>query len=149
MLFLGSDHGGFKLKQQLKRKLMQARYDVSDLGAHQLDPDDDYPLIAFRVARAVIRHSSHRGILLCRSGVGAAVAANKINGIRATVATDAWLAGRARRDDDINVLTLPADRLNTAAAWKIVQAFLRTKFRRSPRDRRRLQQIKAIEHAKG
>jgi RpiB/LacA/LacB family sugar-phosphate isomerase len=109
---------------------------------------DDYPLFAARVAQAVSRNNKHQGILLCRSGVGVAVVANKIPSIRASVASDTWLAARARRDDNINVLTLPADRLAITAVWKIVRAFLDTGFRNAARDRRRLRQIKAIEHAK-
>lgn len=148
MIFLGSDHGGIKLKEQLKHKLQAAKLPFKDMGAYRLNSSDDYPLIAARVAQAVSRDSAHRGILLCRSGVGMSVAANKIHGIRATVATDAWLAGRARRDDDVNILTLPADRLSIAAAWKIVQTFRRTKFRRSSRDRRRRRQIRQLEHGR-
>lgn len=147
MIFLGSDHGGFKLKEQLARRLQAAKRPFKDMGAHRLDSSDDYPLIAARVARAVSRGSAHRGILFCRSGVGMSVAANKIRGIRATVATDTWLAGRARRDDDVNVLALPADKLSIAAAWPIVRAFLRTPFRGASRNRRRLRQIKQLEHA--
>ncbi len=149
MIYIGADHGGFKLKEQLKRRLRTAKLPFKDLGAHRLDATDDYPLFAARVARAVSRSDKHRGILLCRSGVGVSVAANKIRGVRATVASDSWMAARARRDDNINVLALPADRLTIGAAWKIVRAFLTTKFRNAARDRRRIRQIKALEHAKG
>lgn len=149
MIYLGSDHGGYKLKEQLKRKLGTAKLPFKDLGAHRLDPTDDYPLFAARVARAVSRNDKHRGILLCRSGVGVAVSANKIRGIRSTVASDGWFAARARRDDNVNVLALPADRLDLATAWKIARAFLNTKFRNAARDRRRLRQIQSIERGKG
>lgn len=148
MIFLGSDHGGFKLKEQLKRELKTAKLPFKDMGAHRLDSSDDYPLIAARVAQAVSRGLAHCGILLCRSGVGMSVAANKIRGIRATVTTDTWLIGRGRRDDNVNVLALPADRLSITAAWPIVRAFLRTPFRGAIRDRRRQRQIRQLEHGR-
>ncbi|MBI4093052.1 MAG: RpiB/LacA/LacB family sugar-phosphate isomerase [Candidatus Kerfeldbacteria bacterium] len=147
MLYLGTDHGGYKLKEQLKHMLAKAKIPFIDIGARRLDPSDDYPPIAARVARAVTRDQGNRGILLCRSGVGVAVVANKVMGVRATVAPDPWLARRARRDDNINVLALPADRLTAAASWKIIRTFLATRFRNTTRDRRRIRQIKAIEHA--
>lgn len=146
MIYLGSDHGGFKLKEALKQSLTRARIRFVDCGATSLDPHDDYPYYARAVARAVANGRSHRGIVLCRSGVGVEIVANKIRGIRATVAEDVWIATRARRDDNANVLALPADRLTRARAWSIVKAWLATDYRAAKRDVRRLKQLSRIDH---
>lgn len=148
LIYLGTDHGGYELKEQIKRKLQTAKLPFKDLGAHQHDPTDDYPLIAAQVARAVSRSSQHRGVLLCRSGVGVNIVANKTKNIRAVQAADVWTAERARRDEDANILSLPADRLSTKDAWKIIRVWLSAPFRNSARDRRRLRQIQSIERAK-
>lgn len=148
MLFLGTDHGGFRLKEQLKRALQSHGLRFVDLGAHQLDSRDDYPLIAERVTRAVAKHKANRGILLCRSGVGVNIVANKKRNIRAVQAADVWTAKRARRDEDANILSLSADKLSTKDAWKIIRAWLSAPFRNSVRDRRRLRQIQSIERGK-
>lgn len=145
MIYLGSDHGGYKLKETLKRILRKSRIPFRDVGPRRFNSRDDYPPIAARVARAVARDPKHRGILLCRSGVGVCIAANKVKGVRAVLAGDTWIAKRARRDDDANVICLPSERLKPAAAWAVVRAFLRQPFRNAARDRRRLQQIKRLE----
>jgi len=147
MLYLGSDHGGFHMKERLKKTLAQHGLAFTDLGAYTLQPDDDYPLIAARVGRAVIKHRAHRGILLCRSGVGANIVANKIPGVRAVHATEVWVAVRSRRDENTNILALPAEHLPLAKAWKIIHHWQKMKYRPLPRYQRRLNQIKKIERA--
>lgn len=147
MLYLGSDHGGFRLKEKLKGNLQRLRIPFTDLGPNRIVPDDDYPLIAKRVALAVQKQAAHRGIVLCRSGVGANIAVNKVRGIRAVNGSDVWTVLRGRRDDNTNVLTLGSERLTSTQTWLIVRAWLTGRFRNASRDRRRFRQIKAIERA--
>jgi ribose 5-phosphate isomerase B len=147
VIYLVADHGGFRAKERLKRALGRQRRRVEDLGPARLDPSDDYPPAAARLALAVHRSAQHRGIALCRSGVGMAVVANKFPGIRAVTAVDPWSARRARQDEDANVLALAADRLTDDAILRISQAFLTTRFAAIPRYRRRLRQIRKIERA--
>lgn len=148
MLYLDADHGGFKLKEGLRLRLSRAGIAYRDLGPTRPSRTDDYPIPAQRVARSVSRGPRHRGLLICRSGVGMAIVANKVRGVRAVLAADAWTARRARRDEDANVLALGADRLTAAAAWRIVRAWLTAPFRNAARDRRRLREIQRIERAR-
>lgn len=145
MLYLGADHGGYRLKEVLKRMFKKSRIPFRDVGAHGLDENDDYPTMAAAVARGVQKNAKNRGILICRSGVGVCIAANKLKDVRAVLAPTTWIAKRARRDDDTNVLCLPSERLKPAAAWAVVRAFLRQPFRNAARDRRRLRQIRSFE----
>jgi len=145
MLYLGADHGGFQLKERLKRRLVRRRLPFIDVGANRYDRDDDYPDIARSVAALVARNPRHRGLLLCRSGVGVCIVANKQPGIRAVSSEGTWTAARSRRDDDTNILCLGADHLTEARALAILSTWLRGKFRNSPRDRRRLKKIAGFE----
>jgi ribose 5-phosphate isomerase B len=147
MLVLGADHGGFALKEYLKRVLRKRGHDVLDVGSGQVRPADDYPLIAAEVAKRVRRTAGGRGLLICGSGVGMAVVANKFAGIRAVNAWDAKVAVRARKEEDANILVLPAHFVTRAGAEKILHAWLVAPFRRIPRYRRRLGEIARIEHA--
>ncbi len=141
MIYLGADHGGFRLKERLKQVLARTRRPFVDLGSFKYDAADDYPLIAARVARAVQRHPGSRGLLLCRSGVGVSIVANRYRRIRCVLASEAWGAARARRDEDANVLALPSERLSTNEAISIMNVWFRTTFRNAARDRRRLREI--------
>lgn len=145
MLYLGADHGGFRLKERLKRQLARRRIPFSDVGALRYELNDDYPDIARSVAALVARHPRHRGLLVCRSGVGVCIVANKQSGIRAVASESTWNAIRSRRDDDANILCLGADRLTDAQAMAILTAWLRTAFRNAARDRRRLKKISNFE----
>lgn len=145
MLYIGADHGGFKLKQALVSRLQQAGLPVKDVGANRLNPADDYPLMAASLAALVARRPIHQGILLCRSGVGVNIVANKIRGIRAVLANDTWTAKRARRDENANILCLAAERLQPATAMRIIRAWMKQSPRGTVRDRRRLAQLSAIE----
>ena len=143
-IYLGADHGGFALKEKLKQILVGERYDVVDCGAMALVPDDDYPDYAKAVAVAVGKNpgeNGDRGILICRSGVGMDIAANKFPGIRAALPMSPDHAYQARHDDDANVLVLAADFINEATAQKIVKTFLSTPFAKEERFRRRLEKI--------
>lgn len=146
MLVLGADHGGYTLKEYLKRALLKSGHVVHDVGPAKLQRADDYPLIAADVAKRVRRTTDSRGMLICGSGVGMSVVANKFAGIRAVNAWDVKVAIRARREEDANVLVLPAHFVSRANAVKIVQAWLATPFQRIPRYRRRLGEIARIEN---
>ena len=145
-IFLGADHRGFELKEKLKEWLKDHSYAVEDLGARELVPDDDYPDYAVAVARKVAEDpENNRGILLCGSGVGMDIAANKVKGIRATVTWNEQSAEHARTHDDVNVISLPADWTSPQDAAEIVRTFLETKFSGEERHARRLQKIEEIE----
>lgn len=146
MLVLGADHGGFALKEYLKRVLLKSGHAVHDVGSVTLQRADDYPVIAAELAKRVRRTTGARGILLCGSGVGMSIVANKFAGIRAVNAWDVKVAARARKEEDANVLVLPAHFISRATAQKIVRAWLETPFQRIPRYRRRLGEIARIEH---
>jgi len=126
-----------------------ARRDVLDLGAFEIDPADDYPDYAASVARAVLDGSAERGILICGSGVGASVAANKFPGIRAALCHDTFSARQGVEDDAMNVLALGARVIGPSLAAELVVAFLRAKFSGAERHLRRLEKVKQLEHGSG
>lgn len=143
-IFVAADHGGYKLKERLKPFLVRLGHTVRDVTSKRPKPNDDYPSIALKAARAVARMPRSRGILLCRSGVGMEIVANRLRGIRAVNAWSPKLARRARQDEDTNVLSLAADLLSPKQAEAIVRAWLQTPFRAIPRYRRRLRMISRI-----
>ncbi|OGE85089.1 MAG: hypothetical protein A3J48_02855 [Candidatus Doudnabacteria bacterium RIFCSPHIGHO2_02_FULL_46_11] len=148
-IYLAADHGGFKLKEHLENILSSENHEIVDLGPATTDPIDDYPDFAFSVAQAVANEKDSLGLLLCRSGQGVCVVANKIAGVRAAVAWNEEVARAGRRDDHINVLCLPSDYVSQKEAEKIVQAWLNAKPGQDERYMRRLEKIKAIEeHSK-
>lgn len=144
-VFIGADHRGFALKEKLVEHLRAAGYLIDDVGAASLDAGDDYPDFAIPVARAVSQDPSARGLLLCGSGMGMDVAANKVRGVRATVGYSVDAARHARSHDDVNVLTLAADTDDAASAIAIADAFLSTAFDGAERNERRLAKIAALE----
>lgn len=145
-IFLGADHRGFELKEKLKEWLATKGHEVHDLGAHRLKPDDDYPDFAISVAEKVAPDpENHRGILLCGSGVGMDVVANKVRGIRASVAWSVDAAAHARSHNDANIISIPADWTPPEAAAEIVRAFLETPFSGEGRHIRRIEKIAKIE----
>ncbi len=140
-IFLGADHRGFELKEKLKNFLTGLGYEFEDLGAFEYNKDDDYPDFAKAVARKVVESPKNRGILICGSGIGIAVAANKIKGIRAGTILKPKQAGAAVNDEDLNILALTADFLNEAEVREIVKTFLETKFSGEERHKRRIEKI--------
>lgn len=145
-IYLGADHRGFALKEKLKQMLAGEGYDVVDCGATTLVPDDDYPDYAKAVAEKVAKNPSAGkggdfGVLICGSGFGMEIAANKFPGIRAVLPSSPDHAYQARHDDDANVLSIAADFTDEAAAQKIVKTFLVTPFAKEERYRRRLDKI--------
>ncbi len=124
---LGADHRGFRLKEELKRWLAARGHEVIDLGPATADRVD-YPDYAFEVADAVARRKADRGILVCSTGIGMSIAANKVRGVRAALVTGVRLARLSREHNDANVLCLGADIVSTAEARRIVGVWLRTEF---------------------
>ena len=144
-LAIGADHGGFELKGELAAQLRTAGHDVVDVGAHACDAQDDYPDFARPVAEAVASGRVERGIIVCGSGVGACVAANKIRGVRAGLCHDTYSAHQGVEHDDMNVLCLGARVVGVELAREIVAAFVGAKFSGEERHVRRLSKVLAIE----
>lgn len=142
---IGADHGGFALKSELIEQIKRLGHEVTDLGAHTLDPADDFPDFAVPVARAVANGRAERGIVICGSGVGASIAANKIPGARAAICHDTYSAHQGVEHDDMNVLCLGARVIGPAAALEVVQAFITARLDPHPRFRRRLEKVLAVE----
>lgn len=144
MLYLGADHRGFKLKERLKEWLTQKKVKFVDLGASTFDPNDDYPDIAQKVTQKVAQEKD-RGILICGSGAGMAIVANKINGIRAAIGFNPQQVRKMVEDDDVNILCLAADYLSKFKAFQLVKIFSQTKFQNTGKYLRRVQKITACE----
>jgi RpiB/LacA/LacB family sugar-phosphate isomerase len=141
---LGADHAGFALKERIKTCLLEAKHDVLDLGTDG-PAAVDYPDFAEAVGLAVRERRAERGIILCGSGVGASVAANKIPGVRAGLCHDHYSAHQGVQHDDINVLVLGGRVVGESVALELVGAFLDARFSGDERHRRRLDKVKAIE----
>ncbi len=144
-IYLGTDHGGFEYKEQLKPWLSDQGYVVTDCGAHQLEPEDDYPEFAFQVANRVAQDTNSRGILLCRSGAGMAIAANKVAGIRAVDVVDQKSVVLAREKNDANIISLAGDWMKLEEIKKIISLFLETRFSQAKRHVHRIAQITEFE----
>jgi ribose 5-phosphate isomerase B len=146
-----ADHAGAALKGALFRRLGAAElgHELVDLGGDGSDPTDDYPDFAQRLGHAVQRGEAERGILICGSGVGASVAANKMRGIRSAVCHDTYSAHQGVEHDDMNVLTLGARVIGPEPAFECAVAFLAARFSGEPRHQRRLDKVLAIEAAEG
>ena len=142
---IGADHGGFFMKTQLAALLAEAGHQVIDFGNNVFDPDDDYPDFAVGVARAVADRQVDRGVLICGSGVGVSVAANKIKRVRAALIHDNYSARQGVEDDDMNVLCLGAKTTGVAVAWDCVRTFLTARFSGAGRHRRRLATVAELE----
>lgn len=142
---IGSDHGGFNLKASMERFLSEKGHEVLDAGAVSLDPADDYPDFARAVSEMIMEGAADRGILICGSGVGASVAANKFPGIRAALCHDSFSARQGVEDDNMNVLCLGARVIGEELAKELVSFFLGAGFSGAERHSRRLGKITAIE----
>ena len=144
-----ADHAGAVLKRELLRRVAAARAgdETIDLGGDGSDPNDDYPDFAQRLANAIRDGHVERGILICGSGVGASVAANKVRGVRAAVCHDTYSAHQGVEHDDMNVLTLGSRVIGPEPAFECAVAFLDATFSGEPRHRRRLDKVLAIETA--
>lgn len=142
-IVIGCDHGGFKLKERLKVYLKKAGHKVRDLGTYSQE-SCDYPKISEKVAKKVAKRKSLRGILICRTGIGSSIVANKIPGIRASLCYNKEVAKLSREHNDANLLVLGADFLDFKEAKEILKIWLKTPFI-GGRHRRRVLQIKRLE----
>lgn len=145
---IGSDHAGFELKRVIVEQLSASRHEVIDLGTHNTDPVD-YPDFAAAVGRAVTSGDAERGIVICGSGVGASVAANKVRGVRAGLCHDTYSAHQGVEHDDMNVLVLGARVIGVEMARELVSAYMQAEFSHGDRHVRRLGKVKALEESFG
>lgn len=144
-IFIGADHRGFGLKERLKQWLIDQRMAVVDCGNVRLDPGDDFPVFAQAVAEQVVTDDDHRGILICGSGAGVVIAANKVPGVRCSVGINLSDIYHARAHDDLNILALASNFVTFDEAKQQVAMFLDTQFEAIERHIRRLKRIEAIE----
>jgi ribose 5-phosphate isomerase B len=142
---LGADHGGFELKELLRRFLEREGHEIIDVGVAAPAPPVDYPDFARKVAAEVLRGQAERGIMVCGSGVGACVAANKFPGIRAGLCHDTYSAHQGVEHDDINVLCLGGRIIGSELAYEIVRAFVGARFSNAERHARRRDKVIALE----
>lgn len=145
MIFLGADHGGFELKNKIAKFLKAKRKKFNDLGPKWVNMDDDYPDFAFAVAKKVAVKKGNLGILICRSGIGMSIAANKAKGVKSGLCSFVGQAVTARAHNNCNILTLPADFISEERALKIVGTFLEADFCGEERHVRRLKKIEKYE----
>lgn len=142
---IGADHAGYPLNERVIEELRNAGHELLDFGTHDGSIPDDYPDYARQVGKAVQSGSSEIGILICGSGVGAAVAANKLRGIRAALCGDTYSAHQSREHDDCNVLCVGARVTGIELAMEIVQAFVNARFTGEERHKRRLAKVEELE----
>ncbi len=142
---VGADHAGFDLKVELVRWLESEGHLVNDIGAHELDPNDDYPDFAVAVAAVIQSGGAERGIVICGSGVGASIAANKVKGIRACLCHDTYSARQGVEHDAMNVICIGGRVIGIELAKAVLDAFLDANFLPEPRFQRRLDKIIQVE----
>jgi ribose 5-phosphate isomerase B len=145
---IGADHAGFEIKQRLLPLLRDAGYDVTDFGTDST-ASVDYPDYATRVAQHVAAGEFERGILICGTGLGMCITANKVVGVRAVTVHDAFSAVETRRHNDSNILTLGGRVVGIGLAWEVVRLWLATPFAGGERHERRLEKIRALESGEG
>ncbi len=146
---IGADHGGFALKQLIADEVKTLGHTVVDCGANSFDPVDDYPDFSKAVGEAIQRGAADRGILICGSGVGAAIAATKMRGIRASVCADTYTAHQGVEHDNMNVLSLGARVIGPEVAKELVKAYVSAQFSGAERHVRRLNKVLEIEREQG
>jgi len=143
---IAADHGGFELKNLLKKRLKELNHEVFDFGNNTFDPADDYPDFVVPLANAVVDRKIERGIAVCGSGVGASIAANKIHGVRAALIQDCFSAHQGVEDDDMNIICFGGRVIGAEAAWEITRTFLNARFSGIERHKRRLHKIYVVEN---
>jgi ribose 5-phosphate isomerase B len=143
IIYIGSDHNGFRLKKEIKKFLKAKYFNVEDDGDEKLDTDDDFPVYAAKVVNSVLssKDDDPRGILICGSGQGMSMTANRFKGIRACLAWDVESARASRNDDDSNIICIPARVLADEASFLIIETWLNTPYARSPRFVRRIKEM--------
>jgi ribose 5-phosphate isomerase B len=146
---VGADHGGFPLNERVIEELRSRGHEVEDFGTHDATRADDYPDYAEQVGEAVRAGTAEVGVVICGSGVGACVAANKLRGVRAALCGDTYSARQSREHDDCNVLCLGARVVGSELAMELVRAFVAARFNGEERHRRRLAKVNDIERLGG
>jgi len=142
MIYLGADHRGYNLKEELKKFLEQKKVKFQDLGNLEYDEEDDYPDFAKKVAEKISSNSKKdKGILICGTGIGMSIVANKFKEVRAGICLSGYMAKRAVEEDNINILCLAADITDTGTSEKIIKEWLKAKFKNEERHKRRLEKI--------
>jgi ribose 5-phosphate isomerase B len=144
-IFIGADHRGYELKEKIAKWLFEMDHAFQDLGALSLDPNDDYTKYAEDVASLVAKNEGSRGVLLCGSGIGVEIVANKFDGVRAGIGENVLQVEKGRNDDDMNILVIAADYTSEKEAKAMLIAFLETPFSGKARYEKRLQEIGKIE----
>jgi ribose 5-phosphate isomerase B len=142
---IATDHGGFELKEQIMIKLKDSGFEIEDYGAYSLSPGDDYPDFVIPLAQDISLKKIERGIVICGSGIGACIAANKIKGVRAGTIHDGYSARQGVEDDDMNVICLGGRVIGWALAWHLIQVFLSARFSGQERHKRRLAKVATEE----
>jgi RpiB/LacA/LacB family sugar-phosphate isomerase len=142
---IAADHGGFAMKERMKLALKSAGHGVTDFGALQLNPVDDYPDFVLPLAKAVVSSEVERGIALCSSGVGASIVANKVPGVRAALIHEHFSAHQGVEDDGMNIICLGSLVIGDAQAWELIKTFIDARFSGAERHMRRLAKISALE----
>lgn len=140
MLYIAADHAGFELKEDLIHQLAQRNIIVEDFGTFDPEQNDSFVVYANKVSKAVLRKNG-RGILICGTGQGMAMAANRHRGIRAAVVWNEEVAKRSREEDDVNIIALPARLISSEQAWQLVSIFLSATFSHEDRYKRRIKQL--------
>ncbi len=148
-VILGADHAGYELKEALKGFVAELGHEVIDVGAYHYDPLDDYPDSARAVGEAVVQGKGDRGIVICGSGVGASITANKVIGVRAGTCHDTYSARQGVEHDDMNVLAIGSRVVGVETAREVIRAFLGARFSGEERHVRRLNKILAAERDYG
>jgi ribose 5-phosphate isomerase B len=146
---IATDHGGFGMKEELVGKLRAAGHQVTDFGAHSVNSGDDYPDFVVPLADAVVAGAVQRGIAICGSGVGAAICANKVKGVRAALIHDHFSARQGVEDDHMNILCMGGRTVGPELAWDLVQAYLAAEYSQAARHLRRLAKIAGLENPDG
>ncbi len=147
-LAIGADHAGYDLKTQLVSWLKSTGHEVVDVGAHTIDPADDFPDFAAAVARSVSEGIAQRGIMVCGSGVGASIASNKVKGIRACLCHDTYTARQGVEHNNMNVLCLGGRVIGIETAKEVVSAFVGADFTPEARFQRRIDKVGELEAAR-
>lgn len=142
-IYLGADHGGFKLKEEVKKWLIEKKLKVEDVGAVKLDEEDDFVDYAELVANEVAG-TDDRGLLFCRNGFGMTMAANRFTGARCGLGVEVEMVKKGRSDDDINCLSIPADYVDFEKTKKMIEVFLSEKFSEEERYKRRLYKLEML-----
>ena len=142
---IAADHGGYRLKKEIKNLLKKAGYEVEDFGAHELDAQDDYPDFVAPLAEAVAKGTPEKGIALCGSGVGASIVANKIPGVRAALISEHYSAHQGVEHDAMNIICVGGRVFSSVYVWEMIQAFLEAKYTGEDRHERRLKKLQQLE----